>query len=169
MFIKGKEKEKEYVENDGVMLALCSGYPLIGKSVTTNGKVEAGLGIIDITTESSDKEKRISGNVVLECDGISHRVIGFENHGGKTDIKGYTPFGKVLKGKGNDGVSGLEGVIYKNLFATYLHGPLFPKNPELCDMILEKALRRKYPDFDKLEKIDDVLEIKANEFMEKRI
>ena len=70
-------------------------------------------------------------------------------------------------GNGNTGESGFEGVLYKNIVATSLHGPLLPKNPMLCDYALSKALRRKYPDFAELETLDDTLENKANEYIVK--
>ncbi len=164
-----KQEFKDYVENGGVMLALCSGFPLVGQSIETDGKITEGLGILDITTKSDTKKQRLTGNVVLECDGIKNKVIGFENHGSRTDIGCHTPFGKVIKGFGNDGQSGFEGVAYKNLTGTYLHGPLLPKNPELCDRVLLNALKRKYKDFGELSPLEDSPEIIANEYMEKRI
>ncbi len=164
-----KNEIKDFVENGGIMLALCSGYPLVGKYISVDGKKTEGLGILDIVTETSSKDRRLTGNVALECEDIKHRVIGFENHGSRTEIGSHTPFGKVIKGFGNDGQSGFEGVIYKNLIGTYLHGPLLPKNPELCDKILLSALKKKYPDFAELSPLDDSMEVLANEYMEKRI
>lgn len=71
--------------------------------------------------------------------------IGFENHGGRTRLgASLTPLGTVLRGHGNNGEDGTEGVRYKNVYGTYSHGPLLPKNPALCDEILRGALRRKY-------------------------
>ena len=96
-------------------------------------------------------------------------VVGFENHGGRTVIGDHTPLGRVIRGYGNNGESGFEGVVYKNVIGTYLHGPVLPKNPELCDRLLLGALKHKYPDFDTLQPLDDSLEIKANEYMVNRI
>ncbi len=169
MLLEKKQEIKDFVEDGGVMLALCSGYPLIGQSFEIDGKVIEGLGILDITTTTDSKKPRLTGNVVLECEGIKNKVIGFENHGSRTDIGSCTPFGTLIKGYGNDGQSGYEGVIYKNLIGTYLHGPLFPKNPELCDKVLLSALKKKYKDFGELAPLDDSLELLANEYMEKRI
>lgn len=94
-------------------------------------------------------------------------VVGFENHGGRTYLNGCRPFGKVLYGAGNDGRSGYEGVIYKNVIGTYLHGPLLPKNSRICDYLLERALVRKYGAV-RLEKLDDRMEIAANEYIFRR-
>ena len=90
---------------------------------------------------------------------------GFENHGGRTYIGDHTPFGKVFYGLGNTGKSGYEGVVYKNVIATYLHGPLLPKNPQVCDYLLERALKRKYGPDVTLEPLPDELEHKANSYI----
>ena len=92
-------------------------------------------------------------------------VVGFENHGGRTYIKDHTPFGKVFYGLGNTGKSGYEGVVYKNVIATYLHGPLLPKNPHVCDYLLERALKRKYGPDVTLSPLPDELEHAANQYI----
>ncbi len=94
-------------------------------------------------------------------------VVGFENHGGRTYINDNKPFGRVLYGSGNDGKSGYEGVVYKNVIGTYLHGPLLPKNPQICDYLITKALERKYGEAN-LSSLDDAEEIQANEYIVKR-
>ena len=92
-------------------------------------------------------------------------VVGFENHGGRTFIGNNKPLGKVLYGSGNDDDSGYEGVVYKNVIGTYIHGPLLPKNPQLCDWLLERALERKYKDLVELEALPDVEEKEANSYI----
>ena len=94
--------------------------------------------------------------------------MGFENHGGRTEIGEHTPFGKVTYGFGNTGKSGYEGVVYKNVIATYLHGPLLPKNPHVCDYLLERALKRKYGEDAVLEPLPDEMEKKANDYIVER-
>ena len=164
-----REELKNFVEDGGAFVAICSGYQMLGKYYPQGEKTVDGLGILDIYTEPATDGSRLIGNVVLECDGISSKVVGFENHSGRTKIGNYEPLGKVIKGYGNDGKSGFEGVIYKNLIGTNLHGPIFPKNPQLCDSILCVALKNKYPEFEGLSKLDDGLEILANEYMVNRI
>ena len=155
-----KQEFKDYVENDGVVLAVCGGYQLLGKSYKTKEKVIEGLGILDITTEW--EPERLIRNIVLESPLFDTPVVGFENHGGRTYIGDHTPFGKVFYGLGNTGKSGYEGVVYKNVIATYLHGPLLPKNPHVCDYLLERALKRKYGEEVNLPPLNDELEHKAN-------
>ena len=167
LLIEKKQQLKDYVENGGTLVAVCGGYQLLGKYYEMDGEKVEGLGILDISTKQS--EKRLVGNVVIKSDVIGKEIVGFENHGGCTDIGSHSPLGTVVSGNGNDGKSGKEGVIYKNVVATYLHGPLLPKNPQLCDYILEKTLNHKYPAFDGLKQLDDSLEDKANEYMQSRI
>ena len=89
-------------------------------------------------------------------------IIGFENHGGRTFLgKGVKPFGHVLKGFGNNGIDKTEGAIYENSIGTYLHGPILPKNPEIADWLIQKALEKKYNKKIKLEKLNDSLSKKA--------
>lgn len=157
---------KEYVENDGVVIAVCGGYQLLGNYYQTDdGKIE-GLGVVDIYTDQ--KPERIIDNIVLKSDLVEMPVVGFENHGGRTFIGDLKPFGKVLYGLGNDGESGYEGIVYKNVIGTYLHGPLLPKNPQICDWLIKKALERKYKDNIILRELDDIEEKEANDYIVKR-
>ena len=162
--LKKKDELKAYVNSGGVLVAVCGGYQLLGKYYKTSLTKIEGLDILDIYTDSGDT--RLISNVVLECDKFDMPIVGFENHAGRTYLgEGVSPLGKVLFGNGNTGDSGYEGVIYKNVIATYLHGPLLPKNPQLCDYILARALERKYPDFEGLEPLDDGLEELANKYI----
>ncbi|MCD8390995.1 MAG: glutamine amidotransferase [Firmicutes bacterium] len=164
--LRHKDELREYVENNGVLAAVCGGYQLLGKYYKLEDETIEGLDILDIYTEQG--KKRLIGNVVLESEYTDGKIVGFENHGGRTYIGGHTPLGKVVYGSGNDDKSGYEGVVYKNVVATYLHGPLLPKNPPLCDRILTNALKRKYPDFKELPPLNDALEIVANEYIANR-
>ena len=164
---KIKKEFKEYVEDNGVVIAICGGYQLMGNFYDTeNGRIE-GLGIIDLETTRS-KEYRLIDNIVLESDLFTMPVVGFENHAGRTNIKNNKPFGKVIYGSGNDGKSGYEGVVYKNVIGTYLHGPLFPKNPEVCDYLIQKALEKKYKEKIVLKELDDTEEKEANAYIYNR-
>lgn len=154
-----------YVEDNGVVIAVCGGYQLLGEYYKTEEGMIQGLNLVDIYTEQG--EGRLINNIVLQSDMVSMPVVGFENHGGRTCIKDNKPFGKVLYGSGNDGKSGYEGVVYKNVIGTYLHGPLLPKNPEVCDWLIARALERKYGD-GSLTPLDDSQEIEANTYIYER-
>lgn len=157
-----KQAIREFVEQNGVLLAVCGGYQLLGNYYRLKNELIRGLGVLDIRTEQEDG--RLIGNVVLQSDYIAHTIVGFENHGGRTDIGSHTPLGTVLHGHGNDGKSGAEGVVYKNVIGTYLHGPLLPKNPALADRILQNALDKKYGAAS-LPPLDDALEQQAHDYI----
>lgn len=157
---------KQYVEEGGVVLAVCGGYQLLGKYYKTQTKTIEGLAILDITTEW--EPERLVKNIILDSPLFDMPVVGFENHGGRTYIGEHTPLGKVFFGYGNTGKSGYEGVVYKNVIATYLHGPLLPKNPQVCDYLLERALKRKYGGDVELAPLADELERSANSYIAER-
>lgn len=166
LLLKKKDELTSYVENGGVLVAVCGGYQLLGKYYKTQTAEIEGLNILDIYTDAG--KTRLIGNVVLESELFSQKIVGFENHAGRTYIGNHTPLGRVVYGHGNTGESGYEGVVYKNVIATYLHGPLLPKNPMLCDHILSAAMNRKYPDFKGLTPLDDELEKTANKYIENK-
>ncbi len=158
------------IEKGTVVLAISGGYQLLGKSFKDNdGKQTDLLGAIDVYTV--DNKKRMVGDFCFKSDASdgSQKIIGFENHSGKTYLgEGVRPFGTIISGHGNNGEDGTEGARYKNVFASYCHGPLLPKNPKLCDLIIKTALLRKYPDAT-LDALDDTFEKNAYEFMENRL
>lgn len=164
-----KQEIAKFVEGGGTLIANCEGYQILGKYYPFGDELYEGLGILDIYTEKPLDGSRFIGDAVAEIDGLNDKIVGFENHSGRTDIGSYTPLGHVIKGFGNDGKSGYEGVIYKNLVGTYIHGPLLPKNPELCDKVLQGALKHKYPEFKELSLIDDGVEKLANQYMQSRL
>lgn len=163
--LEQKDAFTAYVEDGGVTLAVCGGYQLLGRYYQLKEETIPGLSILDITTEAG--EGRLIGNVVLSTslDGRAFQVAGFENHGGRTHIGDHLPFGKVAAGFGNNGEDGTEGVLYKNTIGTYLHGPLLPKNPEVADFLLSRALERKYGARVVLSLLDDTLELEAKGYI----
>lgn len=167
----GKDREIVSAVDDGkVFLAICGGYQILGKYYRTyTGEQCDFIGALDLYTIGS--EQRMIGNYMYKCteENGGSTVVGFENHSGKTYLGGgVRPLGDVLSGFGNNGEDGCEGARYNNVFATYSHGPLLPKNPEFADMLLLTALKRKYGDAE-LTPLDDALEKKAHAAMERRL
>lgn len=160
---KIRKEFKAYVEDNGVVIAICGGYQLLGEYYKTDKGNIQGLELVDMCTEHG--EGRLISNVVVKSDLFDMPVVGFENHAGKTDIRGNKPFGKVLYGGGNDGQSGEEGIIYKNVIGTYLHGPLLPKNPQIADWLISHALEHKYGEKVELAALDDTQEREANAYV----
>lgn len=152
---------KEAVNNGVFFLLICGAYQLFGKYYKdADGNVIPGLHIFDYYTEAlADKKKRCIGNIVIKAklNNTETEIIGFENHGGQTfDIN--TPFGTVLYGNGNKFGDTQEGFFQDNVIATYLHGPLLSKNPELADYIIKHCLDKKYNHNIQLANLDDSFE-----------
>ena len=152
------------IDGGAVVLAVCGGYQLLGEYyVTADGKQLPGLGLVDLHTVPGSR--RNIGNIVIETSGLGlnpAELVGFENHSGKTYLgAGLKPLGRVLRGAGNNGEDGAEGVASGNIFGTYLHGSLLPKNPHFADLLLERALQRR--GFNRLEPLDDAVEMSAHE------
>jgi CobQ-like glutamine amidotransferase family enzyme len=155
---------REAIEDDTVVLAVCAGYQLLSHYYApVSGPAIQGIGVLDAVTEGG--QKRFIGHVAVECNlspGLRHRLAGFENHSGRTWLgPGAQPLGRVLAGGGNNGEDGTEGARYREVYATYLHGPVLPKNPWLADHLLSRALARRYPDFGPLSPLPDYTERKA--------
>ena len=168
---RGKDAELRAAIADGVtVLAICGGFQMLGNYYETPGGSRCDfIGAIDFATVGG--ETRMIGNYMFQCGEESGGsvVVGFENHSGRTRLgDGVRPLGKVLAGFGNNGEDGAEGVRYKNVFGTYSHGPLLPKNPALCDIILQTALERKYGAV-ALEPLDDAAENQAHDEMATRL
>ena len=134
------EALREAVEGDAAFLAVCGGYQLLGRFYRdVAGNEQPGIGLLPLETIAG--ERRMIGDVLLECAWAGHTLAGFENHAGRTLLDaGAEPLGRVVAGFGNDGASGDEGCRYRRAYGTYLHGPLLPRNPWFADRLLSEAL-----------------------------
>lgn len=157
-------------EDGKTFLCICGGYQLLGTGYrTADGQMCEYTGILDLYTEGSPD--RMIGNFAyrLGKESGGSLVIGFENHGGRTFLgSGLSPLGTVVRGSGNNGSDGTEGVRYKNVYGTYSHGPVLPKNPAFCDHILLGALQYKYGAAE-LAPLDDSAEEAARAVMAARL
>jgi lipid II isoglutaminyl synthase (glutamine-hydrolysing) len=155
-------------ERGAVVLGVCGGYQLLGHSYTLGAQEIEGVGLLDVRTTREDT-RRLIGDVAIEVSlgdagragGPGVRVLaGFENHGGRTTRGARAePLGRVLRGLGNDGRSGLEGARRANTIGTYMHGPLLPKNAWFADWLIARALGI---DAVELPALDDRLEDEAH-------
>jgi CobQ-like glutamine amidotransferase family enzyme len=153
------------VDDRAVVLAVCGGYQLLGHSYQLGDERIPGLGLADLETVR-EPGPRLIGNIEIEVDlgGGPRELAGFENHGGRTYLgAGAKPLGRVVRGHGNNGTDGLEGVRRANMLGTYLHGPLLPKNAWLADRLIQLALARRHGSEPELAPLDDALENAAHE------
>lgn len=137
---------QKFIEENKPLLAICGGYQMLGKYyVGADGTKIPGLGVLSHWTETQ-KDNRFIGDVVIQNEETGEKYHGFENHSGVTYLgENERPLGKVLKGNGNNGQDGSEGVIYKNTYGTYFHGPILARNGNLAKRLLLCALKQKYP------------------------
>lgn len=176
-FIGQKGSEiKSAVKAGKVFLCVCGGYQMMGAYYRMgDGREIEFLGALDLWTIAGDK--RLIGDAAVEFvipDGPAvepdqqiepkgFTIVGFENHIGRTfHGEGLRPLGHVIKGFGNNGEDGFEGAVYRNVYCSYLHGSLLPKNPKLTDHLLLTALRGKHPEIEPLAELDDTIENAAH-------
>jgi CobQ-like glutamine amidotransferase family enzyme len=154
---------KEAKEDGAAILAVCGGFQLLGESYEIAGETVPGLGLVDLKTVR-DPGPRLIGpvSIKVELDGQERVLAGFENHGGRTRLGDCSPLGKVIHGHGNNGEDGFEGVREGNLFGTYLHGPLLPKNAWFADHLIATGLEHHHGQRPDLEPLEDSLEDAAH-------
>lgn len=172
---QGKDKEiRAAIEDGKAFLAICGGYQMLGHYYETHDGVKNEfLGAIDFYTVGGDV--RMIGNYAFRLDADANPgaqdidVVGFENHSGKTFLgSGVQALGTIIRGGGNNGEDGKEGVRYHNVFGSYSHGPILPKNPKFADYLLSCALERKYGQAS-LSPLDDRIENAAHDSVMQKV
>ena len=168
----GKGAEiKAAVEDGKTFLCIYGGYQMMGHYYQTHDGVKCEfLGAVDFHTVGSDTRMIENYAFRLGEESGAGTVVGFENHSGKTYLgDGVRPLGTILKGCGNNGEDGTEGVRYRNVFGTYSHGPVLPKNPEFADFLLKTALQRRYGKEIVLDPLSDGFENLAHDSVLKKV
>lgn len=176
-----------------VFLLICGAFQLFGKYfLDASGRTIAGLGILPIETKApGDQLKdRCLGNLLTEIrpgiakeifkaypdaiydlKGEAPTIVGFENHSGQTYFmdESIVPLAVVKFGKGNNAGQRIEGAKYLNVFGSYSHGSLLPKNPHFADYLIWQAMKNKFgPDFS-WHGLDDEIEWRAHLKMQDRL
>lgn len=143
-----KQLLADEAKNKKVFLGICGGYQLFGHYYRDgDGNELEGLGVLDVTTNAG--KERMMGNLLVEPNFLKEKLVGFENHSGKTTLGDRSkPFGNVIVGSGNNGDDRTEGAIENNVHGCYLHGPVLPKNPAFADYLIKLALQNKFGDLD---------------------
>ena len=133
----------QYIEDDGVVVAICGGFQLLGRYyVNASGERLNGISAIDVCT-NGQFPNRLIGDVEIVNEEFGETYLGYENHIGRTYLgKNMKPLGKVVKGYGNNEEDHVEGCHYKNVFCSYFHGPILVRNQHLADRIIETASER---------------------------
>ena len=133
----------EYIEDNGVVVAICGGFQLLGRYyVNASGERLNGISAIDVCT-NGQFPNRLIGDIEIFNEEFGETYLGYENHIGRTYLgKNMKPLGKVVKGYGNNEEDHVEGCHYKNVFCSYFHGPILVRNQHLADRIIEAAADR---------------------------
>ena len=133
----------QYIEDNGVVVAICGGFQLLGRYyVNASGERLNGISAIDVCT-NGQFPNRLIGDVEIVNEEFGETYLGYENHIGRTYLgKNMKPLGKVVKGFGNNEEDHVEGCHYKNVFCSYFHGPILVRNQHLADRIIETAAER---------------------------
>lgn len=155
------------IEDGMPILAICGGYQLLGHEYRPHeGEPLPGIGAIEAWSQAGDE--RFIGNVVVETEEFGD-LVGFENHSGQTFLgAGVKPLGRSVVGHGNNGQDGFEGARAYNAIGCYLHGALLPKNPQLTDWLIARAVER--VDYGRdLPPLDDEFEMRAHEQVRQRV
>ena len=138
-----KEALIQYIEDNGVVVAICGGFQLLGRYyVNASGERLNGISAIDVYT-NGQFPSRLIGDIEIVNEEFGETYLGYENHIGRTYLgKNMKPLGKVVKGYGNNEEDHVEGCHYKNVFCSYFHGPILVRNQHLADRIIEAAAQR---------------------------
>ena len=138
-----KEALIQYIEDNGVVVAICGGFQLLGRYyVNASGERLNGISAIDVCT-NGQFPSRLIGDIEIFNEEFGEMYLGYENHIGRTYLgKNMKPLGKVVKGFGNNEEDHVEGCHYKNVFCSYFHGPILVRNQHLADRIIETAAER---------------------------
>ena len=153
-----KDSLEEFINHDGVVLAICGGFQLLGQYyIEASGRRIEGLGIMRHYT-LNQKNNRYIGDIKIYNDEFDETYYGFENHQGRTFLsEDEKPLGRIIYGNGNNKEDQSEGVHYKNVFGSYFHGPILSRNANLAYRLVTTALKNKYGQDIPLANYEDIL------------
>ena len=153
-----KDSLEEFINHDGVVLAICGGFQLLGQYyIEASGRRIEGLGIMGHYT-LNQKNNRYIGDIKIHNDEFDETYYGFENHQGRTFLsEDEKPLGRIIYGNGNNKEDQSEGVHYKNVFGSYFHGPILSRNANLAYRLVTIALKNKYGQDTPLANYEDIL------------
>ncbi|MDK2877789.1 MAG: adenosylcobyric acid synthase [Thermoanaerobacteraceae bacterium] len=131
------EEIKHLSQKGAVILGICGGYQMLGKSIKDpyhiEGNIESseGLGLLDVHTriETEKVTTRISGRVLEGLPGLagalgSSPVVGYEIHMGKTVSEGDSPGFVAIEKRLDKDVYIIDGCVSSDgrILGTYIHG-----------------------------------------------
>ena len=124
-----KEEIKKYIDSGKYALLTGNSFEMLGKKIE---KVEA-LNILDF--EVSRTKDRMTSDVIFKSKYFKNEAVGFINKMSNI-TNNQNPLFEVLFGIGENENNDYEGIKYKNLYGTYLSGPLLVRNPEILKTLI---------------------------------
>ena len=168
----GKGREiRAAIEDGKTFLAICGGYQMLGHYMRMHEGVKCEyLGAVDFYSKGADVRmidnySSHSGRNPAGASWWGLRITAAKTWLGP-DVADRSL--RIIRGNGNNGEDGTEGCRYRNVFGTYSHGPVLPKNPAFADELLRTALERKYGKAD-LAPLDDTVELAAHDAVYRRL
>ena len=143
----GRSRElRAALEGGAVLFASGQGYELLGSSFEgyDTGERTAGAGLLDAEFVRGPFVDRRVVTHPNPADGLP-ALSGYESHRGRATLgPGARPLATLEIGTGNGGEPATDGAIGRVgegwLIGTWLHGPVLPRNPELADLVLARAM-----------------------------
>lgn len=123
---KYKDDLKEFINDNKFIFSTGNSVELFGEYIIKDKKIEA-LSLVNYYTKYNDE--RTVNDINYKSNIVKENIIGFENH-----------YGKIF---------GIENkiIVNKNFFGTYIIGPIFIRNPKLCEYYVKKIIKSKNKDF----------------------
>lgn len=153
------EELKDYIESGKPLFITGSSLSMLGKASINKDEEVPGLGILDLVTIKLEYE--LEGQVVINSliDGKEIALIGYQNIE-EAYIHEYDSLAIIDDFK--------EGLQYKGVIATSLHGPVLAKNGELADILIRLAIDRKLGNI-RLTNLNDHIENKLKKAIKKNV
>ena len=129
--MKHKDQIEKAINDNKNYFVTGNSIELFGKYIIDKDFKTPCLDIVDYYTEYG---KRIVKDVKYDFKFTNNKIIGFENHRGKTITKKSYLFEN-------------EGIKYKNFIGTYIIGPILVRNPEFCKYYISKLIKDKFDNF----------------------
>lgn len=121
------QRLKELIEEGVVVLATGNAMELLGEYISDDGRKTNMLGLFPFHADRKIQEIRHNSMFLGDFEGIS--IVGCRSQFSFCRGNFTEPFIKVRGGFGNSPEDQTEGLHYKNVYATYLLGPLLVLNP----------------------------------------
>lgn len=128
-FKKYKEDFKKYIESNRYVLLTGNSFEILGKKIEN----KEALGILDFEVERLKDRK--TSDVILKSKYFKNEIVGFINKMSNV-TNNQNPLFEVEFGIGENENNDYEGIKYKNVYGTYVSGPIFVRNPEMLKTII---------------------------------